>query len=46
MKQEFSIKELSKAEMLLQFPLINQLSPDIKQKDYERMLDEMLKHGL
>ena len=45
MKQEFSIKELPKAEMLLQLSLINQLSPDIKQKDYERMLEEMLKHG-
>ena len=45
MKQEFSIKELSKAEMLLQLPLINQLSPDIKQKEYVRMLEEMLKHG-
>ena len=45
MKSQFVIKELSKAEMLLQLPLINQLSPDIKQKDYERMLDEMLKQG-
>ena len=45
MKSQFVIKELTKAEMLLQLPLINQLSPDIKQKDYERMLEEMLKHG-
>ena len=45
MKKEFSIKELSKAEMLLLLPLINQLSPDIRQKDYERMLEEMLKNG-
>ena len=45
MKSKFIIKELPKAEMLLQLPLINQLSPDIKQKDYERMLEEMLKYG-
>ena len=45
MKEKLRIKELSKAEMLLQLPLINQLSSDIKQNDYERMLDEMLKHG-
>src|ERR1051325_5180295 len=42
---EFSICELSKAEMFLQLPLINQLSPDITQKDYERMLEDMLKNG-
>ena len=45
MKSQFVIKELTKAEMLLQLPLINQLNPDIRQKDYERMLEEMLKHG-
>lgn len=26
-------------------PLINQLSPDIKQPDYERMIRDMLAHG-
>ena len=45
MKSLFVIQELSKEEMFLQLPLINQLSPDIKQKEYERMLDEMLKRG-
>jgi|ERR1051326_818513 GNAT superfamily N-acetyltransferase len=45
MTLKFSIREIRKEEMLLQLPLINQLSPDIKQKDYERMLDEMLSHG-
>ena len=45
MNYNYSIKELQKAEMFLQLPLINQLSPDIKQVDYERMLEEMLKNG-
>ena len=31
--------------MFAQLPLLNQLSPDIKKKDYERMIKEMLIHG-
>ena len=46
MKGKFIIRELNTfKEMSQQLSLINQLSPDIKQADYERMLKEMLKNG-
>jgi GNAT superfamily N-acetyltransferase len=41
----YRISELSRAEMLLQLTLIVQLSPDIKQKEYKSLLDEMLRNG-
>ncbi len=45
MKSPYRIRELSKAEMLLQLPLVNQLSPGLKQKEYVRMIPEMLNNG-
>jgi len=46
METKFTIRELTTFdEMAQQLSLINQLSPDIKQKGYERMLKEMLKNG-
>ena len=45
MKGKFRIKELSKAEMLLQFPLLKQLSASAKENDFRRMLPKMLKYG-
>lgn len=45
MTSVFTIKELSKAEMLLQLPLIHQLNPNIEQNEYERMLDDMIKQA-
>lgn len=46
MKNKFIIRELKTFdEMAQQLSLINQLSPEIKKADYERMLKEMLQNG-
>lgn len=45
MKDIFLIRDLDYKEMCKQFILVKMLSPNIKQKDFKRMLLDMIKHG-